>query len=148
MPATLPPYTVALPHSDIREGRLAVSAVAAIVLLAVWLLFITELRAERVRACGLLLWSAPPGSTRGGAIRHVDPEVSVSSKAVVVGPACLAHTAQLLPLDRRGRLVGANRPDEQAEQILDNLEAVLAEVRSGLDALVKLNVYVANDKAA
>jgi WD40 repeat protein/enamine deaminase RidA (YjgF/YER057c/UK114 family) len=102
-----------------------------------------------VRAGELLLWSAPPVATHGGSIRHIDPDnASVSSKAVVVGPACLAHTAQLLPFNRRGQLVGVNKPDEQAEQVLDNLETTLGAIRSGLDALVKLNLYVADDKAA
>ncbi|MBI1917127.1 MAG: DUF1080 domain-containing protein [Planctomycetes bacterium] len=139
-PATLRPE---------RAGPLGVSAIAALVLLAVWFTFTTELKAERVHACELFLWSGPQGSPRGGSIRHVDPDdATASSKAVVVGPVCLAHTAQLLPLDCHGRLVGAKRPDEQAEQVLDNLDTVLGQVRSGFDDLVKLNLYVVNHEAA
>jgi len=97
----------------------------------------------------LLAWSAAAVPSRGGTIRQIEPDdVTASSKAVVVGPASLAHTAQLLPLDRRGRLVGAKKPGEQAEQVLDNLEAALTEVRSGLDSVVKLNVYVADEESA
>lgn len=65
-----------------------------------------------------------------------------SSAAVVVGPAALAHTAQVLPR-------GADRGDAaaQADNVLDQLDAVLRTVGSNLDAVVKLNVYVARTDA-
>ncbi len=71
-----------------------------------------------------------------------------SSRAVVVGEGALVHTSQLLPLDGRGKIAGKGNAAEQAEKVLDNLALALAEFRSGLDALVKLNVYVSRDDMA
>jgi enamine deaminase RidA (YjgF/YER057c/UK114 family) len=47
----------------------------------------------------------------------------------------------LLPLDAAGKLVGEWSADKQIEQVLANLEAVLKDNGSGLDKLVRLNVY-------
>jgi enamine deaminase RidA (YjgF/YER057c/UK114 family) len=63
------------------------------------------------------------------------------SQAVIVAGHPLVHTRQILPLDGEGKLVGADSIDQQIEQILDNLEAVLTGSGSGLDKLVRLNVY-------
>jgi enamine deaminase RidA (YjgF/YER057c/UK114 family) len=65
-----------------------------------------------------------------------------SSRAVVVGDVPLAHTGQLLPLDGSGRVVG-RLATEQCGKSLDDLAAALADVGSGLDRLVKVNVYAA-----
>ncbi len=97
-----------------------------------------------------LLWFALAGPAGAAApeVRHVEPDnATASSKAVVVGPVALAHTAQLLPLDRGGRVVGGGA-GAQAEKLLENLAGALAEVKSGLDGLVKLNVYVTRDDVA
>lgn len=64
-----------------------------------------------------------------------------TSRAVVVGGTALAHTRQLLPLDREGRLVGAGSVEQQIEQVLDNLQAVLKQAGSSVDQLVRVNVY-------
>ncbi len=63
------------------------------------------------------------------------------SQAVMVQGLPLVHTRQLLPLDAAGELVGEGAVDEQIEQVLDNLEAVLKDAGSGLDRLVRLHVY-------
>ncbi|MCR4415585.1 MAG: RidA family protein, partial [Thermoguttaceae bacterium] len=63
------------------------------------------------------------------------------SQAVIVQGMALVHTRQLLPLDREGKLVGEGSPDEQIEKVLANLEAVLADSGSGMDKLVRVNVY-------
>lgn len=63
------------------------------------------------------------------------------SQAVIVQGAPLVHTRQLFPVDKDGKLVGEGSVDEQIEQVLDNLEAVLKECGSGLDKLVRLNIY-------
>jgi len=63
------------------------------------------------------------------------------SQAVVVQGQPLVHTRQLLPLDRAGKLVGGDSVDEQVEQVLNNLDAVLRASGSSLDQLVRLNVY-------
>ena len=63
------------------------------------------------------------------------------SQAVIVPRMPLVHTRQLFPLDRKGKLVGKGSADQQIEQVLDNLEAVLKDSGSGLDKLIRLNVY-------
>ena len=63
------------------------------------------------------------------------------SQAVIVQGLPLVHTRQLLPLDREGKLVGEGSVDKQIEQVLNNLDAVLKAAGSGLDKLVRLNVY-------
>lgn len=68
--------------------------------------------------------------------------------AVVVQGYALAHTAQILPLDHRGQLVGDGSVDAQLAQALFNLEAALAAVGSGSEHLVKLNFYVDGPKTA
>jgi enamine deaminase RidA (YjgF/YER057c/UK114 family) len=63
------------------------------------------------------------------------------SRAVIVQGLPLAHTRQLLPLDREGKVVGKGSADRQIEQVLDNLDAVLKDSGSGMDKLVRVNVY-------
>lgn len=63
------------------------------------------------------------------------------SQVVIVQGFPLVHTRQLLPLDTSGKLVGEGSADEQIEQVLTNLEAVLKDCGSGLDKLVRLNIY-------
>jgi enamine deaminase RidA (YjgF/YER057c/UK114 family) len=76
--------------------------------------------------------------------RYLEPNTDTGmSRAVIVPNVPLAHTAQLLPLDAEGRLVGKGQPTVQIEKVLDNLATALAEARSGLDRLVKVHVYVA-----
>lgn len=63
------------------------------------------------------------------------------SQAVVVKGLPLVHTRQLLPLDAQGELVGGDSAEQQIEQVLDNLQAVLETAGSGLEYIVRLNVY-------
>jgi enamine deaminase RidA (YjgF/YER057c/UK114 family) len=63
------------------------------------------------------------------------------SQAVIVQNSPLVHTRQLLPVDTAGKLVGEGSADLQIEQVLNNLEAVLKDSGSGLNRLVRLNVY-------
>jgi enamine deaminase RidA (YjgF/YER057c/UK114 family) len=63
------------------------------------------------------------------------------SQAVIVQGMPLVHTRQLLPLDREGKLVGDGSADRQIEQVLDNLAAVLKDSGSGMDRLIRVNVY-------
>ncbi len=64
-----------------------------------------------------------------------------TSRAVVVQGQPLVHTRQLLPLDREGKLVGKDSLDQQIEQVLDNLVAVLKASGSGFNQLVRVNIY-------
>jgi enamine deaminase RidA (YjgF/YER057c/UK114 family) len=70
------------------------------------------------------------------------------SEAVVVQGLPLVHTRQLLPLDAEGKLVGEGVADEQIEQVLNNLEAVLGTAGSGLDQLVRLNICALSHQTA
>lgn len=63
------------------------------------------------------------------------------SQAVIVQGFPLVHTRQLLPLDTAGKVVGEGSVDKQIQQALDNLQAVLKDAGSGLDKLVRLNIY-------
>lgn len=63
------------------------------------------------------------------------------SQAVIVQGLPLVYTRQLLPLDRDGKIVGDGSADRQIEQVLDNLGAVLTDSGSGMDKLVRVNVY-------
>ncbi len=75
-------------------------------------------------------------------VRYIDPdEKTRTSLAVVVGDTWLIHTSQVLPLDSKDRLVGKDRPAEQAAFALDQLLAVLSQ--TGTREPVKVNAYVA-----
>jgi enamine deaminase RidA (YjgF/YER057c/UK114 family) len=78
-------------------------------------------------------------------VRPIAPDDSARTSAAVVVPEGmnLAHTAQLLPLDERGSIVGPERAEEQAKLVLDRLESTLKDAGSGLDQIVKVNVYAA-----
>jgi len=78
------------------------------------------------------------------AIQCVEPNPETGmSAAVSVGNLPLAHTAQMLPLDRTGTLVGKGDVAAQTGQVLSNLAAVLTAANSDLAATIKLNVYLA-----
>jgi enamine deaminase RidA (YjgF/YER057c/UK114 family) len=84
----------------------------------------------------------PPG--QHPAIRQIAPDKETGSAlAVVVEEVPLAHTTQILPLNKNGRLVGNRQVARQVMQVLDNLSAVLQAAGSGMDQLVKVNVYLA-----
>src|SRR5262249_55497500 len=104
----------------------------------------------RPRKMTASLWAALPVLALTGRawadpdLRYVDPNPATgTSGAVVVGEAPLAHTAQLLPLDAKGNVAGKGKAAVQAEAVLENLAAALGEARSGLDRVVKVNVYAA-----
>jgi enamine deaminase RidA (YjgF/YER057c/UK114 family) len=91
----------------------------------------------------ILIHCAPLEAAEPRGIRVIDGNKATgSAQAVVVDPTALAHTAQLLPLDSAGRIVGKDDPGAQIEKVLDNLAAALQEARAGLDRAVKVNVYV------
>jgi enamine deaminase RidA (YjgF/YER057c/UK114 family) len=85
-------------------------------------------------ACGapLLAADAP--------LRAIDPDDATgSAAAVVVDDVPIAQTTQLLP---RGELA----PAGQVESVFDELAGALRLARSGIDKIVRLNVYAANDE--
>src|SRR5262249_46847414 len=122
-----------------------------------WVLGVGELSAGIVGArgfvrgsCGILgtVWllaemtgavMADPGG------RWIRPDAASGTSAAVVvdGGLPLAHTAQLWPEVQGGTALGAGRADAQAGALLDRLDAVLQEVGSALDRLVRVHVYAA-----
>jgi enamine deaminase RidA (YjgF/YER057c/UK114 family) len=83
-----------------------------------------------------------------GSIRWVDPDDATgASRAVVVDHVPLAHTAQVLPLDAAGKLVGEGDAAKQTEQVLVNLDQLLQGAKSGLKSVIKLNIFLARDEA-
>lgn len=73
-------------------------------------------------------------------------EATGTSSAVIVGQNHLAHTAQLLPLDAGGQIIGKKDASLQIERVLDNLQTVLTAVGSDFNRLVKVNVVVTRQK--
>ncbi|NLS94168.1 MAG: RidA family protein [Planctomycetaceae bacterium] len=61
--------------------------------------------------------------------------------AVIVDEMPLVYTRQLYAMDGEGKLVGEGSAEKQIEQVLTNLEAVLKDSGSGLDKLIRVNVY-------
>lgn len=81
-----------------------------------------------------------------GRVKLLDaPAEGGVSRATVVDDLPLAHTTQLLPLDPRGRLVGEKDVAVQTAQVFKNLDAALRAAGSSLAAVVKLNLYVAEE---
>jgi len=84
----------------------------------------------------------PAGGSSGAAVQYLALDAPAGmSQAVVVEGQPLVHTRQLLPVDQAGQVVDAGALDRQIEQVLNNLDAVLAASGSALNQLVRLNVY-------
>src|SRR6185312_4072452 len=82
----------------------------------------------------------------GGRVKLLDaPRDGGVSRATVVDDLPLAHTAQLLPLDRDGKIVGAEDAAAQTAQVLKNVDAALSAAGSSLASAVKLNLYVSDE---
>lgn len=93
--------------------------------------------------------SGGAGAAAAAPPRFVRPDQAAgTSAAVVVDPAAaLAHTALIKPIDRHGEIVGAADAGAQADRVLSNLNEALAVAGSGLDQVVKLTVYAADQAA-
>ncbi len=70
-----------------------------------------------------------------------DAPPSMWMSAVVVDEMPLVYTRQIFAMDGEGKLVGEGSAEKQIEQVLANLEAVLKDSGSGLDRLIRVNVY-------
>ncbi|MEO6808805.1 MAG: RidA family protein, partial [Isosphaeraceae bacterium] len=73
----------------------------------------------------------------------VDHALKTSEAVVVDGSLALVHTTQILPIDDQGAVLHPGRLMEQTEAVLDRLESTLKAAHSGLDQLIKVNVYLA-----
>lgn len=77
-------------------------------------------------------------------LEFIEPDSdSRTSAAVLVGPCALAHTAQILPVDGEGKLVGTDLRAQLA-QVIANLKRALAAAGTGLEHAVRLHVYTAH----
>ena len=65
-----------------------------------------------------------------------------TSDAVIVKDVPLVHTTQFLPLNKSGNLVGQGNLNNQIAQVFSNISAILKQANSGLDQIVKLNIYL------
>src|SRR3954471_1356875 len=103
----------------------------------------------RVLGIGLgLLFSSTLDAEEPRLRRIATDEGSKTAAAVVVeGTTPLVHTTQVLPLDARGEVVGPGSAGAQAGVVLDRLEAALRDAGSGLDRLVRVQVYAARPEA-
>ncbi len=68
------------------------------------------------------------------------------ASAVVADRVALAHTAQLLPLNQKGELVGKGNVEKQIAQTLKNIDQALKAAGANLETAVKINVYAANEQ--
>ena len=85
---------------------------------------------------------SPAKETAESSIQYVPLDAPEGmSQAVIVDRIPLVHTRQLFAFDSDGKLVGDGSADKQIEQVLTNLEAVLKDSGSGLDQLIRVNVY-------
>lgn len=76
-----------------------------------------------------------------------DPQTG-SSAAVSVADVPLVHTTQLFPQAPSEGVAAAGDAAAQCENVLGTLSAVLDSVQSGMDRIVRLSVYAANQDAA
>ena len=67
-----------------------------------------------------------------------------TSLAVVTDGSALAHTTQLLPLNKKGELAGD--AVKQISQVLENVSLALRAANCGLENVVKINVYATRDE--
>ena len=67
-----------------------------------------------------------------------------SSDAVIVKNVPLVHTSQIFSLDKRGKFVFKDELQKQIGQIFGNLSKALKIADSGIDQVVKLNIYLKN----
>ena len=92
--------------------------------------------------CSALAAQTVAAETERESIRYLPLDAPAGMpQAVIVQGMPLVYTRQLLPLDREGKIVGDGSADRQIEQVLDNLAAVLNDSKSGMDKLVRVNVY-------
>lgn len=96
----------------------------------------------------MMTWAVAQAATAGPVEYIGADEQSGSSRAVVVDGRALAHTGQVLPLDKQGQIIGEGSVDTQLAQVLFNLEAALAAAGSATEHLVKLNLYVDDPRTA
>jgi enamine deaminase RidA (YjgF/YER057c/UK114 family) len=82
-----------------------------------------------------------------GTVRHIEPDAeSGFSLATVVGDVPLAFTNQLFPFHENGNIVGPSNVIEQLNQLMKNAELSLKAAGSDFSSLVRINLYLKDDK--
>lgn len=81
------------------------------------------------------------GQDRKAGIQYIASSSGSYSDAVIVDDFPLAHTIQYFPSDKSGKIIGSGIK-EQSKQVFKNLSNALKKSGSGIDKLVKLNVYI------
>jgi enamine deaminase RidA (YjgF/YER057c/UK114 family) len=80
-------------------------------------------------------------------LQRIAPDaVTGGSQAVVVDDLPLVHTAQIFAVDRSGRVSDRGNAQKQTSTALANLTSVLLQADSEPAAIVKLNIYLANER--
>lgn len=113
------------------------------------------MRAVNIGVLWCMMLVAPIDAVRGESpVRYINGDKPVGAvlpmgnvSASIVDDVPLIHTTQIFPTDEFGKLVGTGEGGKQSKQLLHNLDAALLELHSGLDQVVKINVY-ANDSGA
>lgn len=82
-----------------------------------------------------------------GDVRHVEADdESGFSLATVVKDVPLAFTNQLFPLDENGKIIGSSDVTEQLNQVMKNARIALKAAGSDFSKLVRINLYLKDDK--
>lgn len=80
-------------------------------------------------------------------VQEIQPSaVTGSSQAVLVKNIPLAHTAQFLPINKKGELIGKDNLQKQVDQVFKNITAALKAADINPANLVKVNVYVSKNE--
>jgi enamine deaminase RidA (YjgF/YER057c/UK114 family) len=86
-------------------------------------------------------------------IEFINPETlfkspAFSQLAVVSGNHKTIYIGGQNSVDRDGKIVGKGNLEQQAQQVLANLEAALKSVNAGFEHVVKWNIYFAKGQSA
>lgn len=100
-------------------------------------------RTTLMTAASLILAGSRAPAAEGLRPIYVDEGAKSAAAVVVDGSKHLAYTSQILPLDAQARDIAVDDVERQTRAVLDHLEQALKPVGSGLDRLVKVNVYLA-----
>jgi enamine deaminase RidA (YjgF/YER057c/UK114 family) len=94
----------------------------------------------------LFAWAAPfTAETKPAKV--IGPNATTGiAQAVVLDDVTLIQTTQLLPVDGRGHLVNGGDARKQAQHLVNNLGKLLEEAGSGLQHLVRANLYAARQE--
>jgi enamine deaminase RidA (YjgF/YER057c/UK114 family) len=106
--------------------------------------------ASATSAGALLSLVFASGLACGQNIRRIESTLpgQIGSAAVLVDDVPLVHTAQLLPVNESGQIVGSGDVRVQFEQVLARLRTCLTQSGSNLSRTLQLNCYLARGEDA